>query len=71
MTRPYPRYQVIGPDGAVGEPGSAYDCFMRADALNQAANPDPEKPRVVLYKTERMRDEPACLEQGFIDQCQG
>jgi hypothetical protein len=46
-------YRIIGPDGVVGEPGPAGPISDRCSALNDAANPDPEAMRQVLYKVEK------------------
>jgi hypothetical protein len=52
------QWQIIGPDGPVGEPGSAGDISKRCNELNDAANPDPEQMRIALYRVERaMPDE--------------
>lgn len=49
------QYQIIGPDGPVGEPGAAGAISDRCTELNDAANPDPEVPRVVLYRVEKVK----------------
>lgn len=43
------QYQIIGPHGPVGEPGPAHPISTRCTELNDAANPDPEHLRVVVY----------------------
>lgn len=47
-------YRIIGPDGPVGEPGAAHKVSNRCTELNDAANPDEGKPRVVVYRVEKV-----------------
>ena len=53
------QWRIIGPDGPVGDPGPVYviseECSRLNDALNDAANTDPERLRVVLYRIERVK----------------
>ena len=48
-------YRIVGPDGPVGEPGPAHPISTRCTELNDAANPDEDVPRVVVYRVERVR----------------
>ena len=47
-------WRIIGPDGPVGDPGPAYVISEECSRLNDAANTDPERLRVVLYRIERV-----------------
>ena len=49
------QWRIIGPDGPVGDPGPAYTINARCTTLNDEANPDPERLRVVLYRIERVK----------------
>ena len=46
-------WQIIGPDGPVGSPGTAYAIHQECTRLNDEANPDPSQIRQVLYRVER------------------
>jgi hypothetical protein len=51
------QYQIIHiPTGQpVGEPGTAGAISDECSKLNDQANPDPEKIRVVVYRVERVK----------------
>jgi len=49
------QWQIIGPAGPVGDPGAAGPISDKCTQLNDDANPDPEQPRRVLYRVERVR----------------
>jgi hypothetical protein len=49
------QWQIIGPAGPVGAPGSAYDINRQCTELNDAANPDENQIRVSPYKVERAK----------------
>jgi hypothetical protein len=48
-------YRIHGPAGPIGEPGPAYAISQECTRLNDAANPNPDVPRVVVYRVERIR----------------
>jgi hypothetical protein len=56
MTHTPQLYQIIAvaTGQPVGGPGTAWEVSDRCTALNDAANPDPERPRDVLYRVERV-----------------
>ena len=49
------QYRIVGPDGPVGVPGPAHTISAECTRLNDAANPDPGRARVVYYRVERVR----------------
>ena len=50
---PLSQWQIIGPDGPVGSPGTAYAVYQECTRLNDEANPDPAQIRQVFYRVER------------------
>ena len=46
-------WRIVGPDGPVGAPGAAGPISDECTRLNDFINPDPERPRIVLYTVER------------------